>query len=79
MQRSLIYPIGTVDLYFQAASAQDLEFALSVFSVKVVRHTESLHFGVTQWKSAGGLIRGQNAKKPRAIHDSSREAFFHNC
>jgi hypothetical protein len=34
---------------------------------------------VTLWKSAGGLIRGQNAKKPRAIHDSSREAFFHNC
>ena len=52
--RSLIYPISTVDLYFQAASAQDLEFALSVFSVKVVRHAESLHFGVTLWKSAGG-------------------------
>jgi hypothetical protein len=62
VQRSLIYPISTVDLYFQAASAQDLEFALSVFSVKVVRHTESLHFGVTLWKSAGGLIGGKTRK-----------------
>ncbi len=62
MQRSLIYPIGTVDLYFQAASGQDLQFALSVFSVKDVRHTESLHFGVTLWKSAGGLIGGKTRK-----------------
>ena len=62
MQRSLIYPISTVHRYFQAASAQDLEFALSVFSVKAVRHRESLHFGVTLWKSAGGLIGGKTRK-----------------
>ena len=62
VQRSLIYPISTVDRYFQAASAQDLEFALSVFSLKVVRHRESLHFGVTLWKSAGGLIGGKTRK-----------------